>query len=340
MAVLTYRIGARGPSGEIRPRVLAVCVALAVVAFAAFCVELTVGDYPIDVVDAARALFWYGDPTAVEIVYDLRLPRALVGLFAGLAFGMAGALFQTMARNPLASPEIIGVTEGANTAAVAGIVLGFGGTLSASSLALFGGLVSAVAVYLLAWRQGTTGYRIVLVGIGVAALFTSTTNYLLQRADLFQAQRAVVWLTGSLNLREWRHVAPVAVAVLVLVPLALLMSRWLSALTLGDDTARGLGVPVQKARLGLMLSGVGLVAFATAAAGPVAFVSLVAPQIALRLARRPTPPLLTSALTGAVIVLVGDLMARPFGLPVGIVTGAVGAPYLLWLLARANRVGA
>ncbi|EWC62180.1 ABC-type Fe3+-siderophore transport system, permease 2 component [Actinokineospora spheciospongiae] len=335
----TFRVGDRGPSGVLRARPFWVAVVLAVLVFLCFCLGLTFGDYPVTAVDAMRALFWYGDPTTVDIVYDLRLPRVLVGLLVGSAFGLAGAVFQTLARNALASPDVIGVAEGANTAAVAGIVFGFGASLGTSTTALLGALASATAIYLLAWRRGTTGYRIVLVGIGVSALFTSLTSYLLQRADVFQAQRAVLWLTGSLNLREWKHVGPLAGAVLVLVPVVLLMSRWLSGLMLGDDTARGLGVPVQKARLALMLAGVGLVAFATAAAGPVAFVSLVSPQIGLRLARRPTPPLVVSALTGALVVLAGDLLARPFGLPVGVVTGAIGAPYLLWLLSRAKRLG-
>ncbi|WP_424188011.1 FecCD family ABC transporter permease [Actinokineospora sp. G85] len=338
-AQTTFRVGDRGPSGVVRTRVLAVLACLAALVFLAFAAGLAFGDYPMSLGDAAAALFWYGDPTTVDIVYSLRLPRVLVGLLVGLAFGASGAVFQTLARNPLASPDVIGVAEGANTAAVAGLVLGFGSVLGASTTALLGAAASATLVYLLAWKNGTTGYRIVLVGIGVSALFTSVTAYFLQRADVFQAQRAVLWLTGSLNLREWRHVWPLLAAVVVLLPAVLLMARWLGGLALGDDTATGLGVPVQRARLALMLAGVGLVAFATSAAGPVAFVALVSPQIALRLVRRPTPPLLTSALTGALVVLAGDLVARWAGLPVGVVTGAVGAPYLLWLLSRAKRVG-
>ncbi|MDQ3578149.1 MAG: iron chelate uptake ABC transporter family permease subunit [Actinomycetota bacterium] len=336
-SVTTYRVGKRGPSGIFRPRVLLLSAGLAMAAALTFVLELTLGDYPVSIIDAAGALFWYGDPTVVDIVYSLRLPRALVGLLTGLAFGMSGAVFQSLARNALASPEMIGITEGANTAAIAGIVLGVGAALGTSTMALLGATASAIAVYLLAWRKGTTGYRIILVGIGISALCTSMTSYLIQVSDIYGAQQAMLWLTGSLNLRDWDHVTPLAIALAVFIPLVLLMSRWLSTLGLGDDTARGLGVPVQKARLLLMLGGVGLVAFATAAAGPIVFVSLVAPQIALRLVRRPVPPLMASALTGAVIVLGSDLIARPFGLPVGIVTGVIGAPYLLWLLARTNR---
>ena len=334
---------AAGLSGALRPRVLVVGVLLAATLAVVFCLELTIGDLALSLSDVVGGLTGTADPFTLSIVRDLRLPRALVGLLAGIAFGMSGAVFQTLARNPLASPDVIGVVEGANTAAVAGIVLGVGASLGTSTLALIGALVSALAVYLLAWRRGTTGYRMVLVGIGVSALFTSTTSYLLQRADVFQAQQAVLWLTGSLNLREWRHVTPLLTALIVLVPVTLLMSRWLTTLALGDDTATALGVPVQRARLALLVAGVGLVAFATAAAGPIAFVSLVAPQIAVRLTGRPTPPLITSALTGALVVLGGDLLARTlvpaYQLPVGVVTGAIGAPFLLWLLARANRVG-
>ncbi|MFC3998909.1 FecCD family ABC transporter permease [Nocardiopsis sediminis] len=335
-----YRVAGRlGPSGVLRPRALAVGAVLVVLAAAAFCAQLSTGSYPVTAAEALRAVFWYGDQATVDVVYRLRLPRALVALLAGLAFGLAGAVFQTLARNPLASPDVIGVTGGANTAAVAGMVLGLGAGLGVSTLALLGAAAGAAAIHVLAWRQGTTGYRIVLVGIGISALSTSATAYLLQRADLFQAQRAVVWLTGSVNLRDWGHVAPLAAAVAVLVPAALALSRSLSTLSLGDETARGLGVPVQWARSGLLAVAAGLVGFATAAAGPVAFVSLIAPQIAVRLTGGPpsAPPLFASALTGAVVVLAGDLAAQPWDLPVGVVTGIVGALGLLWLLARANR---
>jgi iron complex transport system permease protein len=179
-----------------------------------------------------------------------------------------------------------------------------------------------------------------LVGIGIYAMYTSLTDYLLSRAQITDAQASIGWLVGNLANRGWENVVPLALSLIVLLPVVLGLSRWMGTLQLGDDVAAGLGTPVQPVRLGLLLAGAGLVAFATASAGPIAFVALTAPQIAQRLARLSAPPIVASALTGAVIVLGSDILARVVvELPVGIVTGALGAPILLWLLARANRSG-
>lgn len=238
---------------------------------------------------------------------------------------------------------MIGITQGAGAAVVAGIVLGWDGGLSTQALGLIGALTAALLVYVLAWKRGTTGYRIVLVGIGIAWICTSATDYLMARGERFQAQAALGWLVGNLNGRGWDQVGPLAAAMAVLVPTALLLGRLMRTLQLGDDVARGLGTRVQPVRLAVLLAGVGLVAFGTAAAGPVAFVALAAPQIAQRLARTAWPPPVASGLTGALAVLVSDLIARKLisgtELPVGIVTGVLGAPVLLWLLVRANRAG-
>ena len=338
-----FRLAAPPVSGVLRPRQLAVCLALLGVVLLLFCWGLAVGDIPIPLGDVVAALTGTADPGTALVVREFRLPRALVGLLAGLAFGMSGAIFQTMTRNPLASPDLIGITQGAGTAVVAGMVLGFGTGLGTQTLGLLGALATALLVHALAWRRGTTGYRIVLVGVGVSWVCASVTDYLLARGGRFQAQAALGWLVGNLNGRDWAHVAPLAWASAALVPAALLLARHLRILQLGDDVATGLGTPVHRVRLGLMFTGVGLVAFATAAAGPVAFVALAAPQIAQRLARTAWPPLVASALTGALVVLAADLAARRLltdvELPVGVVTGALGAPFLLWLLARVNRSG-
>ncbi|MGW6054466.1 FecCD family ABC transporter permease [Streptomyces sp. NPDC055189] len=339
----TYRLTVPPVSGILRPRLVALSALLAVAAFLLFCWGLSTGDYPIALADVVRALFGSGDAGTVLVVRELRLPRALVGLLAGAAFGVSGALFQTMTRNPLASPDMIGLTQGAGTAVVAGIVLGWDGGLGTQGLGLLGALVTALVVYALAWRRGATGYRIILVGIGVAWICTSATDYLVARGGRFQAQAALGWLVGNLNGRTWNQVGPLAIALAVLLPAALLLGRLLRTLQLGDDVATGLGTRVQPVRLAVLLTGVGLVAFATASAGPVAFVALAAPQIAQRLARTAWPPTLASGLTGAVVVLGSDLIARTLfsgtELPVGIVTGVLGAPVLLWLLVRANRAG-
>ena len=340
---ITFRLGVPPVSGVLRPRLMWVSGVLAVATLLVFCLGMTIGDIPYSFMDVVRALLGTADPGTQLIVQELRLPRAVAGLLVGFAFGVSGALFQTMTLNPLASPDMIGITQGAGAAVVAGIVLGWDGGLSTQALGLIGALTAALLVYLLAWKRGTTGYRIVLVGIGIAWICTSATDYLMARGERFQAQAALGWLVGNLNGRGWDQVGPLAAAMAVLVPMALVLGRLMRTLQLGDDVARGLGTRVQPVRLAVLLAGVGLVAFGTAAAGPVAFVALAAPQIAQRLARTAWPPPVASGLTGALAVLVSDLIARKLisgtELPVGIVTGVLGAPVLLWLLVRANRVG-
>lgn len=325
-------------------RTAAVSAGLAVVVAAALAVSVSVGDFPIPLADVVPAIVGLGNPDSDFIIRTLRLPRALTGALVGAAFGLSGAIFQSLARNALASPDVIGITAGASAAAVAIIVWVGGSSTVVAGGALAGALVTAAAIYLLAYRRGVVGYRLVLVGIGVAALLSALTSYLLTRAEIFQAQRATVWLTGSLNGRSWDHVRPVAVALVLLLPVTLALGRQLRLLELGDDTAKGLGVRVERARGALITAGVALAAVATASAGPVAFVALVAPQIARRLVHAAGATLVPSALTGAALVLLADGFARralaPTELPVGVVTGIIGAPYLLWLLARANRVGA
>ncbi|MGI5254711.1 FecCD family ABC transporter permease [Actinacidiphila glaucinigra] len=338
-----FRLAVPPVSGVLRPRLVALCAGLLAAVFLLFCWGVTLGDYPIGFTDVVKALTGAGDPGTVLVVRELRLPRALVGLLVGIAFGISGALYQTMTRNPLASPDMIGLTEGAGTAVVAGIVLGWDGGLGTQGLGLLGALVTALLVYALAWKGGATGYRIILVGIGVSWMCTSATDYLVARGERFEAQAALGWLVGNLNGRTWDQVTQLAVAMAVLVPLSLGMGRRLRILQLGDDVAAGLGTAVQPVRLALLLLGVGLIAFGTAAAGPVAFVALAAPQIAQRMAGTAWPPLVASGLTGALVVLGSDLIAREAipgtELPVGIVTGVIGAPVLLWLLIRANRAG-
>ncbi|MEO3819103.1 iron chelate uptake ABC transporter family permease subunit [Plantactinospora sp. B24E8] len=338
----TFRLARPAVSGVVRPRLLLCCVGLTALLFVLCCVGIATGDYPVSPLRVVPALFGAGDAGQVFIVQELRLPRALTAVLAGAAFGVSGAIFQTITRNPLASPDMIGINAGATTAVVAGIVLG-GGGLALPPLGLAGGLATAGLIYLLAWRRGATGYRIVLVGIAVSWMCASATDYLLTRAQLTEAQSAVGWLVGNLNGRGWESVRPLTVAVVVLLPAAILLGRWTRTLHLGDDVARGLGTPVQLARLCLVLVGVALVAFATAATGPVLFVALAAPQIAQRLAGLPAPPVVASALTGALMVSASDLVARwlipDVDLPVGVVTGALGATFLLWLLVRTNRAG-
>ncbi len=325
-----------------RGRAATVSVVLAAAGFVLFCVSLTVGDFPIPLSDVLPAVFGFGSPDSDVIIGQLRMPRALTAVLVGAAFGLSGAIFQSLARNPLASPDIIGITAGASASAVFIIVVHDGSGPILSIGALVGALLAAMAIYLLAFKRRFSSYRLILVGIGVAAVLGAVTSYLLTRSNITDAQRATVWLTGSLNGRGWQHVGPISLSMLVLVPAALALTRPLRTLQLGDDTAQGLGVPVERSRAVLVLVGVALAAVATAAAGPVAFVAFVSAPLARRLVNAPLT-MVPAALVGAVLVLASDLVARrlfaPIELPVGVVTGIIGAPYLVWLLARANRVG-
>jgi iron complex transport system permease protein len=328
-----------------------VVVALATALAAALFVAATaLGDIPLSPAEVLATLAGGGDDFNRIVILELRLPRVATALLVGAALGIAGALTQTIARNPLASPDILGVTAGASAAAVAVIVLG-GGTatgllawVGVPLAAMAGALLAAAAVYLLAWRQGTDGFRLVLVGIGINELLLAVVSWLLIGATILDAEQALRWITGSLNGRGWEHVLPVAVCLLVAAPALVVLARWLRPLQLGDDTATALGVSVQRSQAMLLLLAVALTATATAAAGPIAFVAFVAPQIAVRLVRGTAPPLLTSALVGAAIILGSDVISRvllPVELPVGIVTTVLGAPYLVFLLIRqARRVSA
>lgn len=296
---------------------------------------LTRGDYELPLADVLRTLSGHGTLITYDVVVNNRLPRVLVGIGVGTAFAVSGAIFQRLARNPLVSPDLIGINAGAALAAVLMITVLGSGWIPLG--ALIGSLLAAISVYLLAYRNGVSGHRLVLVGIGVTAIIGSFTAYLLTLADIYTAKSASMWLAGSLAGRSWAHVVLVGITVAVGLPAALASTRQLRLLELGDDLARALGGRVELARGALIAIGVGLAALATAAAGPVGFVALVAPQLARRLVPR-GPGLLLPASIGALLVVASDLIARtafaPSALPVGVVTAFLGAPYLLFLLAR------
>lgn len=316
---------------------------LAVGVVLSFALALFIGDEPLRPADVFQALFGNGDSSTLFIVRELRLPRALIAIMAGLAFALSGALFQLLARNPLASPDLIGITAGASVAALYCILVLRWGGLLVSAGALVGALVTALIIYLLAYKGGVQGYRLVLVGIGVAAMASSVISYLLTRSEVRDAQYALSWLVGSLNGRVWTQTEPLFYAMLIICPLAVIFQGPLRALHLGDETAYGLGVKVEPAKLGLLLVAVLAAAVGTAAAGPIAFVALVSAPIARRMIPGGQVGLLPSMLVGAIAVQLSDVLAQNLlpgvNLPVGVVTGAVGAPYLLWLLVRTNKVG-
>lgn len=307
-----------------------------------FVLSLMIGQTFYGLDEVIRVIAGETVPGASFTVGELRLPRAVLALLAGFSFGIAGVTFQTMLRNPLASPDIIGITSGASAAAVFGIVvLSLSDTL-VSLLAVAGGLLTALAIYLLSNRGGFAGTRLILIGIGMAAMLDSAVTYLLSEAAVWDLQSAMRWLTGSLNGASWQVVLPLALACLVLVPALLAQGRPLGVLRLGDDAAASLGVSIRGTRVVAIVVAVALLAFATAATGPIAFVAFMSGPIAARLVGPGSSLLLPSGLIGALLVLVADLVGQfafDSRYPVGVITGVLGAPYLIHLLIRTNRSG-
>lgn len=339
----------------VKPRTVVLAIVFAALAIVVAVVSLSVGTTKLPVGDVVRVLLGGGDSGTQLIVRELRLPRVATGLLVGIAFAVSGALLQTLSRNPLTSPDIIGVNSGASAAAVTVIVLagsaggvsGIAAKVGLPLAAVLGGLTATLVVGLLSIQRGVVDAgKVVLIGVGVAAAANSLVAWLLVIGDVTDAGRAAAWLAGSLNARTWTDAVPVGLTVLVLVPVALAFNRDLSALVLGDDVAASLGVRVSRTRLALLVVASVLAAMATAGAGPIAFIALVAPQIAQRLARTERPPLVTTAMLGALFVTLADLVARtglevvgvgPYELPVGVVTAACGAPYLLHLIGRQQK---
>ncbi|MFE3459393.1 FecCD family ABC transporter permease [Nocardiopsis aegyptia] len=340
------RLGPVALPWRTRPVVAAAVVALVTAVLVGL--NLMVGPTPLST-GQVWAHFIGTDYEHYFTFWRVRMPRVVVGLLAGAALAAAGAITQTIMRNPLASPDLLGVTHGASAAVVAvmafagsyGIISGPLAALGVPAVALAGGLASGVLCYLLAWRGGIDGYRLLLVGVGLSAVLMNVTLWLLTLGEVTDTGRAMVWIAGSLSGRTWENALPVAVALAVLLPACLVAARTLDALSYGDDVARGLGLPLERARTGLLVLAVLLAAFGTSAAGPILFVSLACPQIALRLARASRPPVLLSALVGAALTCGADLLARnllgTIQLPVGVVTGCLGALYLIYLLVRGNR---
>lgn len=326
-----------------RRRATVVSVGLALVVAALLMAMMLVGSYGIAPLDVLASVLGVGSDPAIDfVVQGLRLPMALTGLGVGLALGVAGMLFQTLLRNPLASPDIVGVSSGASLFAVGSIIVFEVGSLGVSIAALVGALVSCGLVYVLAWRGGIVGYRFILIGIGIAEFMFSLVGYLIARAEIYDAREAMTWLVGSLGQAGSGELVALLVAVAVLLPLAILLGRPLRALELGDETATVLGTRVEPARFALIGVAIVLVAFATAAAGPIVFVALIAGPIAARLLGPASGGIIAAGLVGAALVLSADLVAEhvlPVPLPTGVVTGLIGAPYLIWLLATVNREG-
>lgn len=330
-----------GARARTRRRVL-VSIALGVLVVALFCAQLLLGDTFYTPSEILRVMAGETVPGASFTVGELRIPRAILAVVAGIAFGAAGVTFQTMLRNPLASPDIIGISTGASASAVVAILLLGLGSTGTAVFAVTGALVTALAIYLLSNKGGFAGTRLILIGLGLSSMLSSIIAYLLSNATTWDLQGALRWMTGSLNAADPRNIIPVVLAVLLLLPLLIVNDRSLNLLRLGDDAAVSLGVKPGRARVVAIVAAVALLAIATSVAGPIAFVAFMAGPIAARLVGPGASLLIPSSLVGAALVLGADLIgqyALPHRYPVGIVTGVLGAPFLIYLLVRTNKAG-
>jgi iron complex transport system permease protein len=331
----------RNASVRLSLRPALVCAALVLVALAAGVLALGTGEFTLTPAEVLQALSGEGTRAARLVVVEWRLPRVLLALVIGAALGLAGAVFQALTRNPLGSPDVIGFNTGAYTGVLLVTVLFGNGYYVVAAGALAGGLVTAIAVYLLAFKRGVQGFRLIIVGIAISAMLASVNQWFIIKVDLQTAFAAMLWGQGSLNGLGWAQVTPVVVTVGVLCLLLIGYGPRLSLLEMGEDAAAALGVRVEPTRLAYLIIGVALTAVATAAAGPISFVALAAPQLAQRLTRTPGIALVPSAAMGACLLMVSDFLAQrafaPTQLPVGVVTVSVGGIYFVWLLVRQAR---
>ncbi len=321
-----------------RALILALMLLSLIAALAAL--SLLSGKYPIALPQVFWALAGQGEDMVRMIVVEWRLPRVALAILLGAALGMSGAIFQSLTRNPLGSPDIIGFSAGSYTGALVVILLFSGGTYQTALGALAGGILTATVVYLLAWRRGVQGFRLIITGIGVAAMLSAFNAWMIREADLQVAMSAAIWGAGSLNGLGVEQLVPVALVLCTLLPLTLSLSRPMRQLELGEDVARASGVNANQIRAWLMLLGVALTAIVTATAGPISFIALCAPQIARRMTRSAGVTLMASALTGALLLLAADWAAQHVlgvQLPVGVMTVSIGGLYFLFLLMREGR---
>lgn len=334
-------VSAGGFAVVVARRPLIAVLVLAALALLAFDLSLVMGSARLSLTTALPAVIGFGEPKDVFVVQKLRLARAVAALLTGAALGLAGALLQAMARNRLATPDTTGLTAGATTFAVWSILsLSFGGVagpmFGPSVLSLVGAALAVILALMLAGGTGAKGLRFVVVGIAIGEMFTSTTALLMARADMDAANSAYAWTIGSLNLKTGGPVAALAIALAVLILPVLALGRHLAVMRLGEAVGQSLGVRVALTRLLAVGAAVTLAALAISVAGPVGMVGLVAPELARRLAGPRGLPLVGAALAGAVFVTVADLIGRtafaPVEVPVGLVTAALGAPYLFALL--------
>ncbi|CAM3135856.1 FecCD family ABC transporter permease [Skermania piniformis] len=322
-------------------RPVAVGAVLVIAALAVSILALSTGDYLVPPQEVIQALLGRGPRVTNTVVVQWRLPRVVLGLVVGAALGMAGAIVQSLTRNPLGSPDVIGFDVGAYTGVLVTITWFGSDYYRTAAGALIGGLLTALVVYLFATRYGFQGFRLIVSGIAIAAMLASVNQWLIIKSDLHTAMSAAIWQTGSLNGADWAAVLPAGITLLLLGAVVVALGSRLTLLDLGDDAASALGLQVSRVQSAYLVIGVAFTALATAVAGPVSFVALAAPQLARRLAGSAGVAMGTSAAMGAFLVVgcdwLGQRLFAPNPLPVGVVTVSVGGAYFAWLLARQGR---
>jgi iron complex transport system permease protein len=317
------------------------CLLLMLVSLAVAVFSLRSGAVTLDFTQVFNALTGSAPRNITMVVTEWRLPRVMMALLVGAALGISGAIFQSLMRNPLGSPDVMGFNTGAWSGVLVAMVL-FGQHLTAITLAaMAGGILTSLIVWALAWRDGIETFRLIIIGIGMRAMLMAFNTWLLLQASLETSLSAGLWFAGSLNGLTWAKTLPAAPLILLMFICALLLVKRMRLLEMGDDSACALGVSVERSRLMLMLVAVVLTAAATAIAGPISFIALVAPHIARRLSGTARWGLTQSALCGSLLLLAADLCAQqlfmPYQLPVGVVTVSLGGIYLIVLLVQESR---
>ncbi|MBZ0059003.1 MULTISPECIES: iron-enterobactin ABC transporter permease [unclassified Leclercia] len=317
------------------------CLLLVLVSLGVAILSLKSGAVILDFTQVLDALTGSAPRNITMVVNEWRLPRVTMALLVGAALGISGAIFQSLMRNPLGSPDVMGFNTGAWSGVLVAMVL-FGQHLTAITLAaMAGGILTSLVVWALAWRDGIETFRLIIIGIGMRAMLMAFNTWLLLQASLETSLSAGLWFAGSLNGLTWAKTLPAAPLIVLMFICALLLVKRMRLLEMGDDSACALGVSVERSRLMLMLVAVVLTAAATAIAGPISFIALVAPHIARRLSGTARWGLTQSALCGSLLLLAADLCAQqlfmPYQLPVGVVTVSLGGIYLIVLLVQESR---
>ena len=325
-----------------RNRYVGVTIILALIAIGLCCTMMMLGNTIYPVSDVIHVLLGETIPGASFAINEIRLPRTIAGLFAGFAFGAGGYIFQTMLRNPLANPNVIGITTGSSAAAVFCIIVLHTSSTVVSLAAVVGGLVTVAIIYGLSKGTSFSIGRLILIGIGIQAMLNAFISYLMLIGKTNDLPNALRWLSGSLNGAELEMTYPLIIAVVIVTPVLIYFAKQLEMLELGEQAATSLGVNTNKTRVILMISAVLIIALATATTGPIAFVAFLAGPIAKRLVGVGFSNILPAGLIGVILVLGGDLIGQfafETRYPVGVITGIIGAPYLIYLLIRINRKG-